>query len=133
LAWAQTTEGEWVVATDRSLLDTAGAVPWHAVERATWDAGRLTLSRLDGGAAQEWSFADDEVSLPVTVRERVQSSIVLAERVELGAGAAMITARRVPGSVDPAWTVIFDSGLDPADPALQAAATAEVERLRALL
>jgi hypothetical protein len=132
LAWAIADTGAAVLATDRALVHQDGATPWEAVEKATWESGRLTIAPVDGPPLQ-WDFGAEETALPIAVRDRVQASIVVAERVDLPGGAALITARRPPRGGSPAWTVIFDSGLDPSDPELQAAATAEVERLRRML
>jgi hypothetical protein len=68
------------------------------------------------------------------VRERVNASIVVQDRITLsGRAGARVVARRVPGSTDLRWSVVFDPGLDPGDPALRAAADAALAELRASL
>ena len=65
------------------------------------------------------------------MRERVTSTIALSEHVTLSGGAgALITARRAPGAGAVSWNVVFDAGLDPRDPELQARADAAISDLR---
>jgi hypothetical protein len=131
LAWAQTSSG-WVVATQRCLvLEEAQQLPWESVQRASWDEGVLVLRR--GGQGEIRLTLDlAETRLPEVVRERVEASIVLSERVTFSRGGAVIMARRPPSGGEITWTVVFEN-LDAADPEIQAEATAEVERLKALL
>ena len=140
LAWAPS-GASTVVAPDDALVLPAGAVP----ERVTWDLG-LRVSWEPGGfelVSQERPGARADTSqvpvpdpgaLPGVVKERVNASIVVARQVVLdGERGARIVARRTPGSSDLRWSVVFDAGLDPTDPALRAAADEALAALRGSL
>ena len=72
--------------------------------------------------------------LPEVVRERVTASIVIQHHVELvGERGARLLARRVPGTTDLRWSVVFDAGLDPADPELRRRADEALAVLRTSL
>ena len=76
----------------------------------------------------------DAGALPSVVKERVNASIVVSRHVELqGERGARLVARRTPGSSELRWSVVFDPGLDPADPDLRASADAALEALRGSL
>ena len=70
-------------------VDAAGertlARPWHEVDAGTWSAelGQLTVTWVDGARPSQWTLGDSTL-LPETLRERVQASVVLAQRVDLG-------------------------------------------------
>ncbi len=131
LGWAEAATG-WVVATESCLVLADGQqVPWESVHRASWDEGVLVLRRGDLGEIR-LTLGLDETRLPEVVRERVEASIVLSERVPLSRGSAVIMARRPPSGGEIHWTVIFDN-LDADDPEIRAEATREVERLKGLL
>ncbi|MFC7105981.1 hypothetical protein ACFQQB_39570 [Nonomuraea rubra] len=69
--------------------------------------------------------------LPETVRERVNSTIVVNKHVSLpGRGGVRLVARRRPGGEVLGWTFVFDEGLDPADPGLRAQAEQALEGVR---
>jgi hypothetical protein len=131
LAWAESSAG-WVVATESCFVVPDGErVAWESIHRATWDEGVLLLRR--GGRGEIRLTLDlDETRLPEAVRERVEASIVLSERVQLSRGSAVIMARRPPSGGEIAWTVVFEN-LDVEDAEIRAEATAEVERLKGLL
>jgi hypothetical protein len=60
--------------------------------------------------------------LPETVRERVQASIVVSAYHRLGrAGGVRVVARRT-GTGEPVWSLVYDRGTDPSDPATRAEA-----------
>ncbi len=134
-------DGSYAVATDRRLLvpdlDGVRGIPWEQVAVATWDEGVLNVRETggpDGPGRTHVIRLDDESALPETVRERVQASIVISEHVALvGRKGARISGRRSPGSDAVTWTVTFDPGLDPRDPALQAAADEQVARFKAMV
>ena len=74
---------------------------------------------------------DDARDLPPAVHDRVTASVVVSERVDLGGGAmALMVARRASDDDDIRWSVVFDTGLDPEDPALRRAASEALGRLR---
>jgi hypothetical protein len=59
---------------------------WLFVDAASWEpeTATLTVTWADGARAGQWSFRDQGARLPETLRERVQASVVLSTRLELG-------------------------------------------------
>jgi hypothetical protein len=59
---------------------------WLSVDAGAWDpqTATLTVTWADGSRAGQWSFRDQHTWLPETVRERVQASVVLSTRLNLG-------------------------------------------------
>ena len=140
LAWAPSGASS-VVATDDALVLPAGAgpdrVPWDLVLRVSWEQGGFELvSQARAGAPADTTQVPvpDPGALPGVIKERVNASIVVARYVQLvEEGGARIVARRTPGSSELRWSVVFDPGLDPRDPALRAAADDALAALRASL
>jgi hypothetical protein len=141
LAWTTDGSGRPVVASTAAIylapVDNSVAdherVPYEQVAAATWEEPTLEIVTV-GPDRRRYVLRLDEPGLfPVTVRDRVTASIVVSEHVPLvGVAGARITARRPlvgPGEVS--WNVVFDSGLDPRDPALREAADQAITRLRA--
>jgi hypothetical protein len=140
LAQARTPSGALVGVTARALYlpqrtGETRRIAWDDVVSAGWDSPVLEV--LETGASVPARVNLEEPGrVPEAVRERVTASIVVSERVVLALMAedevagAQITGRRVPDSTDLHWTVTFDRGLDPTDPALRAAADAELARIR---
>jgi hypothetical protein len=60
--------------------------PWLFVDAASWEpeTATLTVTWTDGRRAGQWSFRDQPTRLPETLRERVQASVVIATRLNLG-------------------------------------------------
>lgn len=58
--------------------------PWHEVDAAVWQSedDLLTVTWVDGARPARWRFEEPTLLLE-TVRERVQASVVLAQRVPL--------------------------------------------------
>jgi hypothetical protein len=92
LSWARDeSTGATVVASNHRLyaVRPGGEVvldrPWHLVDAGTWshDAFLLTVRWVDRQRPAQWVFTEPTL-LPETLRERVQASVVLAERVDLG-------------------------------------------------
>lgn len=83
--------GVTVVATNHHLyaVSAAGertlARPWHEVDAGTWSSelSQLTVTWVGGARPTQWTLGDSTL-LPETLRERVQASVVLAQRVDLG-------------------------------------------------
>lgn len=90
----------WAVDEDRGATVVAGthqlyavtapgvvdlARPWHLVDAGSWshETSTLTVTWVDGHQPTAWGFRSPNL-LPETVRERVQASVVLVERVDLG-------------------------------------------------
>ena len=129
LAWGRTAAGLPVMATDRCLLvpegPSARELPWHWIDRATWEPPTLAVHFRDPGSGSPRSLRlalQDHGELPPIIRQRVTRSVVTSRRVDLPTGAgAVLAARRDPAG-DITWTVVFDAGVDAADPVLQAQA-----------
>lgn len=143
LAWAPAAGGAApVIASDRALyLPAEGAdlgggeatrLPWEAIVHAVWEEPYLVVDATGGGVSRAWRIALAEPRrVPEVVRERVMASIVVSERIELtdDAGARVVGRREGMGDRI-TWTITFDPGLDPADPALREAAQHGLEELR---
>lgn len=138
LAAAPLVDGTRVTATDRALLVPTPVgverIPWWQVSAASWEAetSRLVVTADTGAGARVRRLAlAGEHRLPETVRERVQSSIVVSQRVPVGArSGARVVARAVPGEPDLRWQVLPEPGLDLSDPATRAALDEAVAELR---
>lgn len=133
-------DGTPVVGTDRALHLAGGLVlGWHQVDRARWLADDMALEivTLPAGATPARTYrvvVPVPANLPELVRERVTSSILASERVMLtGRAGARIVARRVPGGEGVRWTVVYDDGVAPSTPDVQAAAQEAVDGLRTRL
>ncbi len=134
--------GAVLVATDRALRGrgwpTVLAVPdrlaWHAILRASWEEPTLEIVPLGRGASVIRLDLADPGTLPAAVRDRVTASVVAQERLELsGSRGARAVARRDSDTGEVRWSVTFDAGLDPTDPALRAEADAALARMRSAL
>lgn len=138
LAAAPLVDGTRVTATDRALLVPTPAgverIPWWQVSAASWEAesGRLVVTADTGAGPRVRRLTlADEHRLPETVRERVQSTIVVTQRIAVGAGSgARVVARAVPGEPGLRWQVLPEPGLDLSDPATRAALDEAVADLR---
>lgn len=140
LASAERTDGAGAVGGTRDALYLPHRVPWERVATAEWDRDEETLQVVElaeFGApqpTQDIPLRDPDRLLQL-VRERVSASFVLQRFVEVSDGrGARILARRPPAGGPITWLVEYDTGLDPADPAVIAvvdpavtAARAEVE------
>ena len=131
LAWAPV-GGDWVVATaEELLLPLREPLGWDEVVRAAWDDPVLELQLPEGPYRLVIERPGD---IPQVVNERVKASVVVQHHVPLvGESGVRIVARRRPGGTDVTWRVIFDPGLDPADPDLRARADAALAQLRGSL
>ena len=59
---------------------------WLSVDAGAWEpeTATLTVTWAEGGRGDQWSFRDQQTPLPETLRERVQASVVIATRLNLG-------------------------------------------------
>ncbi len=140
LAWTVDGSGRPVVASTAALyLPEDGGdsvrperIPYEQVAAATWDEPVLDVVTVGPRRRRFVLQLDEPGMVPLTVRDRVTASIVVSEHVALiGTAGARITARRpLVGAGAVSWNVVFDSGLDPADPQLRAAADEAIVRLR---
>lgn len=130
LAFAPSEEGGYVVATDLALFLPDGTrVPYETIDRASWDEYGLRVSTVEG--RRHVAAVAEPHRLPETVRERVNSTIVVNKHVKLpGRGGVRLVARRRPGGEVKEWTLVFDEGLDPTDPGVRAQAEQALEGVR---
>ena len=129
VAWALTTGGEPVVATDRGLrLPGRPLLEWEQIERAVFGRPTLTVTELaevaGTGTVHEVELDLDGVTdLPETVRARISASVAWSSHTRLHpAGGVRIVGRRRRGQDAFDWQLVFDPGTDPHDPGLRAQA-----------
>lgn len=140
LAAADLEDGSWAVAT-RAVLATCAADgrapvqrPWADVDRASYapETSTITVTWVDGASPVVLRLADPRrTALVQTLRERVQSSVVLSETVTFAAGrTARVAVRR---DVDGALfsQVVAEPGVDLGDPEVAARVDAAESRVRA--
>ncbi len=134
---ADATQTMFAAATDKALYlqATGDRLPWDRISKATWDDPVLELVvAAEGGQSRLLRLdVEDARDLPAAVHDRVTASVLISERVDLGNGAGALMVARRTDDDEVRWTVVFDSGLDVADPALRAAADAALARLRETL
>lgn len=129
LAWAVTTCGQAVVATDLGLrLPGSARLDWADVERATWRRPVLVVVRVSpvDGAGQRWQLElDEEDDLADVVRSQVTASVAWSDHVRLQpSGGVRVVGRRRTGQDLLDWQLVFDAGTDPDDPVRRAQAEA---------
>jgi len=127
-AWAETTDGSALAATDAGLFYAQGGemrlLRWADVETASWREGALTVIEASEvfGSGRRHAFALCEPrQLPAVVRTRVESSIALSQHHRLpaaGRGGVRVVARRRPQSIGLSWLLVYDPGVDRSDPAV---------------
>ena len=139
LASAELVDGSWAVATRAALVmsdASGGAVarrPWSDVDRASYapESGTITVRWVDGAPPLDLPLADARrTSLAQTLRERVQSSVVLAETVTFTAGRTARVAVRRDATGGLFSQVVADPGVDLTDPEVTARVDAAEERVR---
>lgn len=129
----------WVVATDRALvLGRNARIPWVKVVRAGWNSPvmEVVYQEVSAGPTKVIRLhMADPGRVSIVVRDRVTASVVSQQHVPLqedGKGARMVS-RRDPVTGAVTWAVVFDVGLDPADPVLLDKAQAALADLRGTL
>ncbi len=125
LAWSREgASGTVVVATNHRLYAVGAdgsrllARPWHEVDAGTWSSelGQLTVTWVDGGRPGQWVLGPASL-LPETVRERVQASVVLLQRVDLGPRrSARAVIRQDLGTGELVEQVVLGRGVRRDDP-----------------
>ena len=138
VAWAMTTDGQPVVATDVGLrLPGRPVLAWDRIERASFSRPVLTvleLAEVEGtGTAHhvDLDLDGDVTDLPETVRTRVSASVAWSSHTRLApAGGVRIVGRRRPGLEVLDWQLVFDRGTDPNDPQLRAQAEQYLDAAR---
>lgn len=130
------TEVAYVVATNRAVyLETSvERIPWDRISKAQWDVPMLELVVLDGAGQPNRLVSvrlDQPNGVPAAVHAQVMQSIIASERLDLGGGAgAVAVARRNLDTDSIWWSVVFDIGLDDADPVLRSRADEALATLR---
>jgi hypothetical protein len=127
LSWGrEEATGTTVVATNHALyaVDAAGGRaldrPWHEVDGGTWSAEltTLTVTWVDGSPPAQWVLGATSL-VPETLRERVQASVVLAHRIELGPRrTAKVALRQDLATGDLVEQVVLGRGVHADDPEL---------------
>jgi hypothetical protein len=119
-------------------LEETIRIPWEEVQAADWDQDSSTLRVSEVGSwgevRPEHHVTLEEPGLLLQlVRERVTASVVLQRHVPVdGRRGVRVIARRAPSGHRPVvWIYEYDEGVDPTDPAVQAAATEALEAARA--
>ena len=135
VAWAVTTDGAPVVATDRALvLPDGGRLEWPQVERATWRPPLLTVlevAEVEGTGAAHALALSQEGELPAVVRTRVTGSVAWSSHERLSPrGGVRVVGRRVPDEELLRWQLVYDVGTDRDDPLVRAQAEALLEGAR---
>jgi hypothetical protein len=135
LAAARSTDGSWLVATDRGLVAPGVRLDWSSITHAQWYDEETALSVAyvdDTGAVGEHTFhVADPGLLPETVHERVVATILLSRHLPVtGRRGVRVVARRQPGSDELVWQVVPDPGIDPNDPQVSARVRAAVQQMR---
>ena len=110
-------------------LEETLRIPWEDVQAADWDAETTTLRVSEVGTWGEqrpehvFTMSEPGRFLEL-VRERVTASVVMQRHVAIrGRKGVRVIARRAPRGDQPVrWIYEFDAGIDPADPAVRAAA-----------
>ncbi|MEP7035886.1 MAG: hypothetical protein ABI934_09880 [Actinomycetota bacterium] len=130
--------GAHVVATTYALAvvtSSAGLARrrWLSVDAGAWDpeTAILTVTWADGARAGQWSLRDQATLLPETVRERVQASVVLSARLNLGerrSGRVAIRQDFATGAL--ISQTILGRSTRPDDPEVQAHVQAALAHLR---
>lgn len=138
LASAQLVGGSWAVATRTVLATTGDAAtsrPWCDVDKAGYDpaTASITVEWVDGAAPLVLHLADvKRTALAEAVRERVQSSVVLAEVVTLGGGRSAKVAVRRDSDGSLFSQVVAEAGVDLEDARTRAVIDAAEDRVRSM-
>jgi len=106
--------------------------PWHEVDTGTWSSelGQLTVTWVDGARPTQWTLGVTSM-VPETVRERVQASVVLTHRVDLGrrrTARAVIRQELATGAL--VEQVLLGKGTPASDEEVSQAAEAALAYLR---
>ena len=132
-------EQSHVVATNAALYEqrTGQRIEWQSVVKGTWEQPDFVIDFEGPGGSQRIRIpVDDARDLPAAVRDRVTDTVVVSEHRTLrdDKGAQFVARRSPDGDIsDIRWSVVFDAGLDPRDPALRQWADNELADLRASL
>lgn len=137
LAQATTVDGVVVAGTRDALRIGEQTIPWEQVQSADWDkqTGTLVVAEVGDWGEQRRVHRlvlPEPGRLLELVRERVTASVVLQRHAPInGRRGVFVIGRRAPGASGPiSWIFEFQEGVDPADPAVIAAAEAALRQAR---
>lgn len=113
LAWALSTGGAAVVATDLGLhLPGQPRIGWPDIERVSWKAPMMRVEGIGEvvGGGPHWEVQlPDPRNLPEVVRSRVVESIGWSEHRRLSpSGGVRLVGRRRPGQELLDWQLVYD-------------------------
>jgi hypothetical protein len=145
LAWAESSGGGDVVATNRGLwLPGLARLGWHEIHKAVWSGRELTVTPAAVVAEHSgYAVVADQPLLsylllepddvPHQVRARVTRSVAYTEHHLLpDGGGVRVVARRVSGVDGLTWTVRYDEGTAPDEAAVDDLVAAARETAGAL-
>lgn len=145
LAHAVLAAGGWLVATTRSLvlvdpIDGPASGPgtprlaaaWHDVAEATWNSDDRTLHVrwVSGNEPQVFLLDEQRTALPEVVRERVMSTFVLSQRVDVRGRRGVTVAVRRRADASLVVQAVADPGVDLQRPGVADAVVAAARDLR---
>jgi hypothetical protein len=121
LSWADTDEGQVVLATPRGVwwpeTDGPRRILWQHIDKAIWRDGRLTV--IEAQLVDDLLLVDRAPvtaalvkprDLPPTVRKRIEANIVRSELLTIAGGAVRFVARRQPGHDGVMWWARLEPG-----------------------
>ncbi|MCW2783984.1 MAG: hypothetical protein JWP74_501 [Marmoricola sp.] len=132
----------WLLGTRLALLVVTPGEPtvrlrWEAVQAADWDQDAATLTVTEvgefGRSRASYVFTLENPALLLQlVRERVTASVVLQRGyLTNGRTGFKVIGRRSPDGGPISWMHEYDAAVDPADPAVAAAAAEALVQARA--
>lgn len=140
LSWADTSDGEAVVATSRGVWWPVPAehrlIAWQHIDKVVWRDGIIAITEaevVDDLLVDRRPVSarlDQPRDLPPVVRKRVEANIVRTELLSVGGGAVRFVARRVPGHDGVLWWARIEPGTSDTE-AVRAAISARLALLRA--
>lgn len=130
LAWAETADGDAVVATPAGLwLPGHDRVSWHLINHVVWTGTTLAVTAadevepgvLDNRPPVSVRLTEPQ-NLPETVQQRFYSSRTHTTQHAIpGGGSVIVVARRVAGVDGLRWYAVYDDPGQRHDPTAQAA------------
>ena len=136
LAWADDGGGRAIVATETALhlQRTPPAytrLGWEQIEHATYEGGVMTITRVpELESATLRVPVGDRRELPIAIRDRVTSSVVVDRFVPLKDDVGVHIVGRRSGSGEITWRIDLDPHLA-GDPESEAAAQSALDEVRA--
>ncbi|MDA8437450.1 MAG: hypothetical protein M0Z51_01160 [Propionibacterium sp.] len=123
---------------EAETTDPWRVLQWPEVRSGAWDGetGRLSVTMLDG-STQRLQLSEPG-RLPGVFHERVQSTILVEERIPVPGGEVLVSGRRQPAGADTTtgerpvvWHAVAIGRADLTEPGVSRLVIAATERLRA--